>query len=531
MRMEGSRARSVSLHAAGDGRDRGLVLVAALMLLYSALHVGFRLLASWSLGEDDPLENLLVQDLRWLYDPRQPPLYDWVLHAVQQVTGPTIVSFLAIKYAALIATGLFLYVAARRAFGAGALALMAVESLALIYQLSWRYHEGYTHQVGTMVAVAATMWAMLRVIDRQATGDFILLGLAAGLGLLTQPIFAVFLAAILLAVAAEAPARRRIFVPRLALVLAMTAAAAGVFLWHAGAALWVLAGAMSVPAPREALGGLLNAVRAPLFYLSPLILIVPLVFPGTLRRMLRDIPDTLWPATRGAEARASGAAEASGDGPALLERIVLRTSLIGFALSLAGAAALGLRGYASHTYMALYITAVVWLMGAVRRTRPSERALSLFGRLALAIAVFALFARLANMFVLDPVCKICRWGIPYDGLAAEIRAVAPEGALIASVDDELGGNLRALLPERRVVLGRGGSVAPATDAADRRPLVLVWDERTGESAVVASAAVLTHRRIDTASARVVTVPWRHTWRPTGYRVSTWRVLVVAGEEK
>lgn len=505
---------------ADGGGDGGIALVLALMGLYAAVHVGFRLAASWSLGEDDPIENILVQELRAIYDPRQPPLYGWVLYAVQQVTGPTIVSFLAIKYAALIATGAFIYAIARHAVGNGVLALLAVESLALIYQLSWRFHEGFTHQVGAMVAVVATTWAALRVLRRGRTGDFLLLGVIAGLGTLTEPIFAVFLAALLGAVALEAEARRRLFEPRLALAALPVAACAGFYLWQALSVLSVaeLAGMKALPPWRGVLSGLYNAARAPLFYLSPLILILPFVFPGVASRVARDLSGVIGLAPL----PAAGDAE-----PGLVERIVLRTAVIGCAISVAGAGALGLKGYPSHVYMPLYITSVVWLMGAARRTGPSAAALNAFARVALVLTVVALVARLANMFVLDPVCKICRWGIPYDGLAAEMRAAGLEGATIVTMDHELGGNLRAQLPSSRIVLHRGVDVVPKKGVpVDRGRLVLVWSAAAAEKEVLAAFRPLVGSAAEIARAQRVQVPWRHLWRPDGYRSSVWRILTI-----
>ena len=63
------------------------------------------------------------------------------------------------------------------------------------------------------------------------------------------------------------------------------------------------------------------------------------------------------------------------------------------------------------------------------------------------IALIALSARLANMFVYDPVCKICRWGIPYAGLAAELQKrgfkPGPQSVVVVA-EPELGGNLRSV---------------------------------------------------------------------------------------
>lgn len=205
---------------------RGLVLVLVVVTLYALLHAGFRLAASHVLGEDDVVDIVLAQDLRAGYDafPRQPPLYNWVLWAVEQVFGPRFENFLLIKYAALVASAGFLYLAARRALGDRLFALLTVESMALIYSISWRYHEGFTHEVGAMVAVLATTWLMLRVLQEGRTGDYLGLAVAMGLGFLTEPAYTVFLGTLILA-AAWQPATRPALL-RTPLLLAFLAALA-----------------------------------------------------------------------------------------------------------------------------------------------------------------------------------------------------------------------------------------------------------------------------------------------------------------
>ena len=131
--------------------------------LYSALHIAARLIASGNLGEDDPLDAILTQTLALGYIPGQPPLYDWVLWLIEQAAGPGAVSFQLLKYGLLTATCGFIFLSARRVMRGDALwAFLSVEALALIYQISWRFHEGFTHAVGAMCAVAATFWALLR---------------------------------------------------------------------------------------------------------------------------------------------------------------------------------------------------------------------------------------------------------------------------------------------------------------------------------------------------------------------------------
>jgi len=494
---------------------KGLRIVLAGVLLYVALHMGFRLLASSTLGEDDTLDQLLAQELRFGYDPRQPPLYDWVLYAVQQVTGPHLVSFLTIKYAALTATAVFLYLAASRVLADRLWAVLTVESLALIYQISWRYHEGFTHEVLAMTAVAATLWAFLRLHDRGSRGDHVLFGLIAGLGLLTEPNYAVYQLCLWGAVALDPAIRHRVLRPALAISALLAAAIAAPF------ALWVVHDpahwrAILQPSAnghaRDVLIGLKDAVRGPFMYLSPLVVILPLAFPGFLRTAAADLR-ALWhdPATHAGR----------------LDLLVARATLLGLVLSVLGAVTLGIGGYAMHVLMPLYVASVIWLFAIAQRSRASSRRLKIFAVIALLIAVAAFNARMANMFILDPVCNKCRWGIPYAELAREMRkAGVGDRATIVTTGHELGGNLRQHFPKARIVLGDDALRQPPGPGALGDVVVVVADAAPTDRRGEALAAALTARGLHADPARVVDVPWHHLWRPKGYRTSPWRIQVL-----
>lgn len=487
---------------------RGLAIVLAAVLAYCVIHAGFRLLASSSLGEDDPLESILVQTLRLGYMAPQPPLYDWVLYAVQKLTGPGIAGFLLIKYAALTATAVLLYLSAVRVLRHWLWAALTVECMALIYQIAWRYHEGFTHEVGAMVAVAATLWAWLRLLQRGRIVDFVILGLLAGLGAMTEVTYWAFLASLTAASLLQPAVRARILRWPLALGAAIALAVALPYVYwiasYSGPITWVHPWSPSLV---KNLGkGFLDALRGPLFYLSPLIVIVPMVFPGALATALAELRR---PPSRSDEAD--------------LPQLILHASLAGMVLCLAGALLLGLAGYAMHRVMPLYLPAVIWLMSVAQRasgteTRPRTR----FARLALAIAAIALAARLANMFVLDPVCKICRWGVPYAGLAHEIAAAGFAGGSIVGTDIELAGNLRAQFPHAAVSLPDGRGAQPAQGPS----LALVWPGNLAPADAAGRLGHLLPPGHAITQARLVTVPWHHVWRPTGYRSSQWHVLVV-----
>lgn len=507
--------------ASDDLRDRrqGLVIVLVAVLVYVALHMGFRLLASSTLGEDDTLDQILVQDLRAGYNPRQPPLYDWVLWVVQHVTGPHLIGFLAIKYTALTATAVLLYLSAYRILRDRLWALLTVESLALIYQISWRYHEGFTHEVLAMVAVAATLWAFLRLIDRGSLGDHVMFGLISGLGLLTEPNYAVYQLCLWISALLDPEIRERVTTPALAVSAAIAVVVASPFY------LWVISDPQHWqqifrPGGRShlhsALIGFKDAVRGPFMYLAPLIVIVPAIFPASLKVAWSDLKSA-WP-WRGPRC--------TEEMPAL-ERLVLRTVLVAIALSILGGLLLGIAGYAMHVLMPLYVTSVIWLMGAARRSAGSDVRLTRLAKLALAIAVIAFFARMANMYVHDPVCGKCRWGIPYAGLAAEMRkdGFSEDGTIIA-IDDELAGNMRQHFPHASIVTRLSPDFTPANARPDRGSISFIWDATVPAKDFAHAVGRLAPPQ-GLAAARLVRVPWHHLWKPEGYRTSDWRLLVIS----
>ncbi|MCH9807437.1 MAG: glycosyltransferase family 39 protein [Alphaproteobacteria bacterium] len=501
----------------GRGSDdvrRGLLLVLAIVTGYAFLHAGFRLLASHVLGEDDVIDIVLSQDLRAGYDafPRQPPLYNWVLWAAQQVFGPRLETFLIIKYGALVASAGFLYLAAYRVLKDRLFALLTVESLALIYSIAWRFHEGFTHEVGAMVAVLATTWLFLRVLQEGRALDFVGLGVAMGLGFLTEPAYVVFLVTLIIAAMLQPGLRRAVGSPPLVLAFVAALAIASPYL------LWML------DEPRRMLwltrlwwdgwqfngNGLFDALRGPIAYLSPLLFILPIVFPKWLQTAWVDLKTSPFQQQT-----------------ANYELLVLHAGLLSFAASILGALIFEINGLAVHVLMPLYLPIVIWLFGVARRAANQPLYIKRFGRLAIAIALVAFFARMANLYVMDPVCQKCRWGIPYATLAQEIRDRGFGGSgTIVSLEHELSGNLRALFPNAKLVTRGYPRFTP--DGADwtRGRVVYVWDRDLPDKKAQRFLRFLLPKGIRAADAEKLVVPWQHLWRETGYRKSEWRLLIV-----
>ena len=78
--------------------------VVAIGLAYGLVYTSMRLAISHNLPQDDVTANILAQTLEPGYVVRQPPLHEWLLWSVQRLTGPTLLSFLIIKYGLLTAT-------------------------------------------------------------------------------------------------------------------------------------------------------------------------------------------------------------------------------------------------------------------------------------------------------------------------------------------------------------------------------------------------------------------------------------------
>lgn len=497
------------------GFVRGLAIVFGAVLVYCALHVGFRLLASDVLGEDDVVEAVFSQELKAGYEafPRQPPLYNWVYFGLKEITGLGLETFLLIKYAALAATAMLLYAAAYQAYRDRLFAILSVEALALIYQIAWRYHEGFTHEVLAMVAVMATLNVVFLIVREPRLTFFVALGVAAGLGFLTEPTYYVFFACLMLAVTLQPAARRAVLRPYLAVSLVLAVVIALPYF------AWVLSSPERIagwshliqPFAAHTLDGVWDAFRGPFAYLSPLIVILPIMFPGFLK--------TAWGDLRRAPERGAAAD---------LEQLALHGGLIAFGLALFGSLFLGIKEAAIHVLMPLYLPMVVWLFGVARRSQAQPIHIARFTRLALAIAVFAFCARMANMFVLDPVCKTCRWGIPYAGLAAEMRARGfPETGTIVSIDKETAGNLRVLFPKAAVATRGYPDFTPDAARIGTGPTAFVWPNTAEFSGarVERHIAPLLPAETGVGDIKDVVVPWHHFWREVGYRTTTWKLVV------
>jgi len=209
----------------------------ALVAGYCLLHGVFRVVVSPSLGRDDLEEAIFAQAWALGYNPRQPPLYTWMLRGLQDLIGEGVVAHTILKFALFFLTLLFLWLAARRLLGgrtrhADTLAALAGASPFLIVTFAWDALQLYTHSMVLAATISAALWALLRLEQPgRTTGDFLLFGAICGLGLLSKYSFPLFLGTLLVAAFADPVLRRALLDLRLLAGLAVMIAIAAPHAW------------------------------------------------------------------------------------------------------------------------------------------------------------------------------------------------------------------------------------------------------------------------------------------------------------
>ncbi len=346
----------------------GLFAVIGVGLCYGLAYSALRLSISHNLPQDDVTSNVLTQTLQLGYVPRQPPLYEWLLWSVQRLTGPTLPSFLIIKYGLLTATLAFLYLAATRIFRERGFAVLAGLSPLLLYQFAWNLHEGVTHSMVLTCAVAASLWAFMRVAEGGRARDYLLFGLIAGLGLISKWGFAGFLLLLLIGAMLQPSLRARILAPRFLLSLAVVAVVSAPVVY------WLIVGEHDLVALygnsvaphaasnrlRATVIGLGLAIYAPLAFLFPLDVILPVLFPAMVPKAREAIGCAVDPACwRGSMP----------DWPLL----VLHITLGGFILLILGALLTGATHYLERYMHPFFLLTPLWMLSMVERSGNASR--------------------------------------------------------------------------------------------------------------------------------------------------------------
>jgi hypothetical protein len=463
-------------------------------------------------GGDDGEQLIFSQFFAWGYQVRNPPLYTWLVMAVSQVTGPGLWAVNIVKFSLLYAMYLFLWRAALYLFATRALAGLAALAPVLFYFVAWEVVTGFSHTVLTACLYAAVLWILLRLRDAPHghLADYALLGVAIGLGGLAKYAFWIFLACLLAAALTDRELRRRLLSPRLALTLAVAAAVlAPHYLWLIERLdiLTQQAGAAASIRDGISLTGLGHGAKAAIGFLSPGWLIAALLFPAAFR----PLKTPAHPMVR-----------------------VLGTYMI-LVLTMTAVGTLIQPDFRIRThYMFVLLFAPFWVLLRAEEAGapiPRQRTLAALITLVLWAQPSALIAK----YLFEPLsCGRCQHHIPYADLAAKIKRLGFAGGTIVAYwhPDPLPGNLRAALPDARVISLKHPDIIPPLTPETAGQCLVVWSAdaaRDNRSTAIAGANSLLNAGIapDTAQ-RLVISPLEGLPMLTGGKTAALGVILTPG---
>ena len=427
-----------------------------LLFVYIVAGILLRLWISPVLGTDEIEQALLANDWRLGYNPRQPPLYTWILLSGYSVFGRTLIAHVIVKYVVLAAIFAAAYFAGRRLLKSPERAALATYALVLLYNIGWGAHVGYTHSLLLSVFIFLTLWAMPRAFEAKRALDYALLGMVVGLGFLTKFSFAVFLLPLLIACCFVAPLRAGLMNWRtlIAIIVALLILALPVnWMVHAPysyvAVLRDVTGVGERPSYFANVStGLLSLIEGVVSFLAPFWL-VALFFWRTLRTK-----------GEGAEPWLRAMLIALGVTFIALVSIVFIAQVTDF----------------KPRYMHPILLTAPLLFFFWLKTKPAnpgaERWLAGIAA-AFAIGVFA--GMIAQAIAEPHGCKNCWLQMPVPALARELQRQGLGEGTILTENAHIGGNVRLFLPHARVY----SPDYPMAEAAPtgRGQCLLIWNSR------------------------------------------------------
>ncbi len=204
------------------------------LTLLAAYFIGqwvVRMVIGGGLELDEAEQVVFGQRLQAGYSP-DPPLYTWLQIPLFQLLGDGVPALSLLKNLLLFSTYAASYFIARQCQLPPLRAAFAALSLILLPQVGWESQRDLTHSVLVTTVAAVTLWAALALVNgRQGISQYLLLGLLAGLGMLSKFNYALFLIVLLLALASLRP--RLLFRPSALASVLLGLAVVAPFLWWA----------------------------------------------------------------------------------------------------------------------------------------------------------------------------------------------------------------------------------------------------------------------------------------------------------
>jgi hypothetical protein len=432
---------------------RGVSIFVALVLVSLGL---IRVFLFPGVGGDDSEQLVFSQFISWGYQIRNPPLVTWLLIGVQKITGPTVLSIVALRMAILFGIYLLTLNITRRLCDDPRLAALSAGSLLMVFYMGWNTIHGFTHTSLVTFFYLSALLMVLRIKQSASPINLGLLGVILGIGLLAKYSFLLFAIALLCASLADQDLRRKLMSPWLlfgfVLILPLLIPQAQWLIDHAP--------------PNHLVRGEAdlnwwdNARR---------------FGKGTLRLMLSLIGFLLplWIFWLAVFWKAVRSPVTPTDSQRRDMKLFKRLFIILLAMAVGAIFVIQSDRIRSH-YMFILIPFVPYFFlrfGNAFTTLQIQRFAAV-----ISLAGVTLIATLIGKYFIEPlVCGTCEDHIPYDSFAKQVRdAGFKQGTIFAFFHkDPLAGNFRVRFPDARVVSAKHPAVVAPKNRPDAQCLI-IW---------------------------------------------------------
>ena len=399
------------------------------------------------------------------YQLRNPPLYEWLLWAVQQLFGPGPLSYLVLRYSLIAAIGILFYVALRRTVASERLAAAFSLSLVLFFWFGWEIHHSVSHTLALLAASLALWIASLAYAERRTAMPRVRARPRHRLrphGQMELP--------------ARAGEPRRGVRPRSrhASHLCRSAHAArsrrrSVSPCCLSCCGWRMPISVSSPAAPCRKGGACRSIgryRESLAFVAgiPLVFLPWILIVLAFARRFRRQPSE--PATVSTRRRSAS--------PCCTAALVLGLmALILLGVTLSGATLFGITHFAIHYLFPFCLFAALGLAGLVAARVDAARFAPTLAVTSLIAAVAIFIVKLASFSIVPPGSEATNL-IPYAALAEELTQRGLGSAQFVTLSPREAGNLAIYLPNARALSLSARIEPPPPDPVQDRPCVLLW---------------------------------------------------------
>jgi hypothetical protein len=432
--------------------------VVSFLLLYCAIHFLVRYLLSPNFTLDESEQMLFGQSLQWGYRFRHPPLITWLTWGTLTATGNGRAAFFFLKYA-IMAVGLAAYFAAARIVIRDVrMAAMATFALLTTFVMGFLPHVDLMHTVLLATMLAAFLWAGARILTRGTPRDYLLLAAITGLGILSKYVFLVLPVAYGIAIALTPRLRARIKTGPLILSIVLALAIVAPYAWWSYTheySLFALAKTITKGqgpefSPVNWLVGTGDLIWAFISFGLPLIAIFPLLYwPACKPLTITDDEDRDW------------------------LRLYEITMIAGLLMMWGAVFFIGTEAFKARWMHQIAMPLPIYLFLRARIAQAGDRANKIFAAVALVFALAVVGARVYIYETHAKDCKECREYWPMQTYARDFKRVGFDHGTILAETYDLGGNLRGVFPQARVVTP--GYPVQVFGPSVAGPCLLVWE--------------------------------------------------------